>query len=109
MRRVLTCAVIGACVWGASISAQQPDTPALRIRALSARPDLVTGGDVLVQIDGPARLAPGRVTVRLNGADVSAAFRGTPTHAVVGLVTGLRSEEHTSELQLLAYRMPSSA
>ena len=103
MRRLVTGAVIGACVWTASLAAQQPTPSGLHLTALSARPDLVTGGDVLVQVDG-AR--PGRVMIRLNGANVTAAFRMTPTRTLVGLVTGLRAGANTIEASAPGSKAP---
>ncbi len=65
----------------------------LDIATLSNRPNLVSGGDVLVQIttDGG-----GAEAVTLNGADVSAAFRpGTSPNTLLGLVTGLNLGANT--------------
>ena len=60
------------------------------ITTLSARNDLVTGGDVLVRVDAAASVALDKVRVDLNGSDVSAAFQPVPGHhAIMGLVTGL--------------------
>lgn len=58
--------------------------PALRIEVLSNRADLVSGGDVLLRLAKPRRA--GRVTVKLNGRNVSKRFR---KHRIV-LLTGLR-------------------
>lgn len=72
------------------LAAQQKTASTLEIRALSARPELVSGGDVLLQIDGPPNLTPKNLTVRVNGKDVSSAFKpATGGKALVGLVTGL--------------------
>ena len=59
-----------------SVAAQKANTAApLQIHTLSTRPELVTGGDVLLQIAGPANLAAKNLTVRANGRDVSGAFK----------------------------------
>jgi Tannase-like family of unknown function (DUF6351) len=71
------------------VAAQQKATPSLDINTLSARPEFVTGGDVLVHIAGPASLAAKNLTVHVNGKDVSAAFKPSPGMGLVGLVTGL--------------------
>jgi hypothetical protein len=72
--------------------------PPLEIRALSTRPEFVSGGDVLVEISGPATLTAKNLAVRLNGKDVSAAFKpavqslapsAVEGKALVGVVTGL--------------------
>lgn len=59
---------------------------ALQILTLSAAPDRVTGGDVLVRIE-PADSQP--LTVQLNGRDITGSFRPVG-RTLVGLVTGLR-------------------
>lgn len=54
---------------------------------LSTRPDTVSGGDVLVQINVPETVPLNSVTVNLNGLDVTAAFRpGQAPGSLVGLV-----------------------
>ena len=72
--------------------------PPLEIRALSTRPEFVSGGDVLVEISGPVTLTAKNLAVRLNGKDVSAAFKpaaqslapsAVEGKALVGVVTGL--------------------
>jgi hypothetical protein len=57
------------------------------IQTISSRPDLVSGGDVLVEVvqDDDAK-----TPVSLNGADVSAAFHDAGPRARVGLVKGLK-------------------
>ena len=73
------------------LAAQRPPAAPLEIRALSAKPELVSGGDVLVQIAGPANLTAKNVTVRLNGKDVTASFKpAAESKAVVGLLTDLQ-------------------
>jgi Tannase-like family of unknown function (DUF6351) len=62
------------------------------IASLSAKPWYVTGGDVLVAVNVPHHVSPGRVEVELNGDDVTGAFSasaGDPRR-LVGLVEGLR-------------------
>ena len=59
-----------------------------QISSLSSRPDMVSGGNVLVGID-IARHAPGDVRVALNGVDVSGAFQAQSDGSLLGLVSGL--------------------
>jgi hypothetical protein len=64
--------------------------PGVRIVSLSARPDKLSGGDALIAIELPAGFAS--PVVRLNGADVTAAFRpAAAPRTLQGLVQGLRS------------------
>jgi Tannase-like family of unknown function (DUF6351) len=58
------------------------------ITTLSARNDVVSGGDVLVRVDVNQSIALGNVRVELNGSDVTSSFRGDG-HGLMGLVTGL--------------------
>ena len=62
--------------------------PALDIRVLSNRADLLSGGDALVEIVGAG--SGERLRVRLDGRDVTHAFARRPNGRVMGLLTGLR-------------------
>jgi hypothetical protein len=65
---------------------------ALSIHTLSSRPDLVSGGDVLVEIAGGGR----GVTLSLNGKDVTGDVRLDPqTHTLRGVVSGLADGKNT--------------
>lgn len=82
---------LGAIVYGVGIasSSSAASTP-VRIKTLSNRADLVSGGDVLAEIGSP-RHPP--VVVKLNGRDVSHAFArrgGNLRGRTVGLLDGLR-------------------
>lgn len=90
----------------ASINAQQPPVQApLEIRTLSAKPELVSGGDVLVQLAGPPSLTAKNVTVRLNGADITSTFRPVAqSAALVGLVTGLPAGSNSLQASLRGRR-----
>ena len=68
-----------------------------RIHALSAKPQLVSGGSALVEVDVPRYDTSARID--LNGQDISAAFhRDAQTGALVGLVDGLRIGSNTLSL-----------
>src|SRR5262245_43532035 len=72
-------------------------SPALTIEAVSARPDMVTGGDVLLELKGAGSVTNG-VAVTVNGRDVSRAFAADPTRgSLIGLVDGLRIGANTIE------------
>src|SRR6266545_6866775 len=67
----------------------------LGIVVLSTRPDTVTGGGVLVQINA-GESALQSVVVALNGRDVTSAFRqGRVPGTLVGLVEGLSLGRNT--------------
>lgn len=62
----------------------------LELTALSTRPELVTGGDVLVQLRLAAAGSQTSLKVTAAGKDVTGAFKpGPSTGTMVGLVTGL--------------------
>jgi Tannase-like family of unknown function (DUF6351) len=69
--------------------------PDLEVIALSTRSDTVTGGDVLVQIHVPDDTALDKVSVTLNGRDVTSAFVAGSDRTLTGLVIGLRLGRNT--------------
>ncbi len=62
--------------------------PGVQISVLSSRPDMVSGGDALVQVDAPAG-----ALIQLNGQDVTSTF-----HAGSGLVTGLKLGDNSLQV-----------
>lgn len=80
-----------------ALAALLPATPAvadppaaLELRALSNRADLVSGGDVLLEVVLPPDVAPADVRVALDGVDATAAFAPRPDGRFYGLLDGLR-------------------
>src|SRR3954454_16966899 len=83
MRWVIASVVFWSlCMWGAG--------PAFGadITVLSTRPELVSGGDALVQV------APAGTTVAVNGKDASSAFAVRAAGRYTGLLTGLREGDN---------------
>ncbi len=68
------------------------------IRILSTRPDMVSGGEALVQVSVPRRLFASDVKVTLNGQDVTGDFHGRMAGSLVGLVQGLVQGENRLEV-----------
>src|SRR5216684_3703819 len=65
-----------------------PAGGALTISVLSSQPDLVSGGDALIEIN---RTSGDAVRVTVDGRDVTSAFHRDPAReSLVGLVEGLR-------------------
>ena len=59
------------------------------ITVLSSRPEMVSGGDALVQVAVPPDAALDQAMIRLNGQDVSAMFHpDAVAHALTGLGDG---------------------
>ena len=62
----------------------------IEVKVLSGRPDTVSGGDALLQIDVPADVELSDVRVAVNGADATGAFRAdADRHRLAGIVDGL--------------------
>ncbi|MBF8301231.1 MAG: hypothetical protein HW394_1601 [Acidobacteria bacterium] len=74
----------------------QSATGDFQIATVSARPDFVSGGDVLIRIRVPRAVSLDAPQVMLNGADITGVFRrDVPGHALAGLVTGLKLGPNT--------------
>jgi hypothetical protein len=72
-------------------AAQSSADTGLSIATLSARPDMVSGGDALMRVTLPPGVAARQVRISLNGADVTSMFRPDGSApALVGLVANLR-------------------
>src|SRR3954469_10964267 len=82
--------VVGAGAWAREDDDRGAEhgRPRFVVRTLSTRPELVSGGDALVEISIPRKAD--RVVVSLNGRDISNTFRaGQRADTLLGLVTGL--------------------
>ena len=100
MKRLAAIGLIALCALTVSLAAQDTRIP-LDVRALSTRPELVSGGDVLLHVSGPPNLTAKNLTVRVNGRDVSAVFKpAAGTTGLVGLVTGLNVGANTIQASM---------
>src|SRR6266853_2057963 len=61
-----------------AVSPQSDESDAIRIKSLSSAPDLVSGGDVLIRVDLPARARASHMRVDLDGQDVTTMFQADP-------------------------------
>src|SRR4051812_9707783 len=86
---------LAVLVAGAALAAPAASTAGLQINVLSTRADLVSGGQALVSIDLPSPADASRVTVSLNGADVTGRFATRPNGAFEGLLGGLAEGSNT--------------
>ncbi|MEK6322555.1 MAG: DUF6351 family protein [Acidobacteriota bacterium] len=67
----------------------------LEIKTLSSRPDLVSGGDALVEVKAPAGTRLTTITVALNGKDVTSQLKpDVATGSLRGVVSGLKEGEN---------------
>ncbi len=98
---VLTFLFVAPILFSAIAKAEPPLPPQaathdFKITSLSTRPEYVSGGDVLIRIDVPRIVPLHQVTVALNGADITNAFRvDKVTRSLLGLVQGLKLGDNT--------------
>jgi len=76
----------------------------MQIEVLSSRADLVSGGEVLVQIVVPSGVSARRVRASLNGRDVTRKFAVRSDRRFYGLLDGLRNGAN-----LLVARLPGGS
>ena len=70
-----------------------------RISTVSTRPAMVSGDDVLVRVDVPDSVPADQALIKLNGRDITSSFRpDASSHALLGLVTGLKQGENNIEV-----------
>ena len=93
---------IALAVWPAvptsALAAAQAPAPAhanapgrlALIPVSNPRPELVSGGEVLIRVEVPARTRAADVRITADGHDVTASFQAQPDGTLLGLVTGLR-------------------
>lgn len=99
LRILLVAALLAG--WGANRAFSQnashsPVTNGVEIRTLSSRPDMVSGGDALVQVKAPAGTDLSQVTLTLNGQDVTRRLSPGPDPGTFrGLVGGMRVGDNT--------------
>jgi hypothetical protein len=79
---------------GASPPPVTPAPAAFQVRTLSSAPDMISGGDTLLEVTAPVGVALDKVRISLNGKDVTSqvpVFNST-TRVLRGLVTGLTTD-----------------
>jgi hypothetical protein len=73
----------------------------LEIRVLSSRPELVSGGDALVEVRAPAGSSLSQIALTLNGKDVTGQLkddsdaRSAPYRSFSGLISGMAVGDNT--------------
>lgn len=83
--------VFAAATAARTRSQRIPARHLVRIRTLSTRADLVSGGEALAQIILPPGARPSKTRITLGTRDVTREFALRPNHKFEGLVTGLRN------------------
>src|SRR5262245_60785206 len=88
-------AIVGLSGFGAGAALSQ-SAPRLEIKTLSSRPDLVSGGDALVEVKAPAGARLNDLTLTLNGKDVTSRLRlDAASGGFRGLIGGMVVGENT--------------
>lgn len=75
------------------------------IRTVSNRADLISDGDALVEVNAPAGVTSGGITMQLNGSDITSAFVDQGGGRFLGLVTGLRVGSNVVQARTVATRL----
>jgi len=89
MRRFVLVALAGAAILFAAPA--MAATHDFEVKVLSSPPEMVTGGDALVQVSIPKNVPPKKATVSLNGTDVTGELvLDAGRRTLTGLLTGLR-------------------
>jgi hypothetical protein len=79
----------------------------LEIKTLSSRPDLVSGGDALIEIKAPAGTELSQLTLTLNGKDVTHQLKNEPGNGSFrGVINGLVIGDNILHATLKSSRMP---
>lgn len=78
------------------------------IRTLSNRADLVSDGDVLVEVSGPPGQVKKGMSIKLNGAEVGGSFVEAGNGRLVGLVTGLRTGDNLLQAAPVLATVPAA-
>src|SRR5262245_6402573 len=88
-------AIVGLSGFGAGAALSQPATR-LESRTLSSRPDMVSGGDALVEVKAPAGARLNDLTLTLNGKDVTSRLKlDAASGGFRGLIGGMAVGENT--------------
>src|SRR5881409_2058888 len=82
----------------------------ISVRVVSSRPDMVSGGDALVEITGVRSTSgPPALTVTLNARDVTTVFRTSPSgESLLGRIDGLVVGKNSLEVRAAGKRVAGS-
>ncbi len=93
IRRLLVCTPLALAI-GLMGCADDSDAP-VEIKTLHNRADLVSGGDVTVEVLVPTGSVASGLRVEVGGRDVSSAFTAAGNGRYVGVITGLAAGDNT--------------
>src|SRR5262249_58727576 len=87
-------AVLLVCLFS-WLSATAQSHQKLEIRTLSSRPDMVSGGDALVEVKTPVGVTVSQLTLTLNGKDVTGQLKEEGAGNFRGLIAGMTVGKNT--------------
>src|SRR5215207_3832849 len=95
-RQLVWVALAWACALAVSGTASANADKNFQLRVLSSPPEMVTGGDALVQVTIPRNVPPAKARVLVNGADVTSTLAlDRSARTLTGMVRGLHSGANT--------------
>ena len=95
--------MLGAAASSSAAREKPATADRLLVRTLSSRPDLVSGGDALVQVVAPRGTALRQISLALNGKDVTPLLTADPmAGSFRGLIGGMRVGDNTLRATLQA-------
>jgi hypothetical protein len=104
---IFTIAVIATGLIGGKAFSQT--SAKLEIKTLSSRPDLVSGGDTLIEVKAPAGTVLNQLTLTLNGKDVTHQLKNEPRDSCFrGVINGLVIGDNILHATLKSSRMPAA-
>ncbi|MEX0962679.1 MAG: DUF6351 family protein [Pseudohongiellaceae bacterium] len=89
-------------------AATSSDEPTIRIRTVSTKPWLITGGDVLVEVSLAASYNAAQLTIHLNSVDVSDQFRQTSSQTLQAVLTGIVEGDSTLTANVAEFDLSES-
>jgi hypothetical protein len=108
----LSCSSEEPIATSASDSAQsdveQSDVAEIRLRTVSTKPWLVSGGDVLVELTYAASIDPTQLRISLNGSDVSNLFRASSAQSLQSLLSGMPDGDSMLEVTATGTQLSAS-
>src|SRR5258708_40061686 len=95
-RRALVTFLAVAFMLPGSGGSEAADPPSLEIRVLSSRPDMISGGDTLIEVKAPVGTQKNQIALSLNNKDITPSLKDEPGNGSFrALVSGLSIGDNT--------------
>ncbi len=105
---LLSCSTEEPIATSARVSVEVSEDAGIRLHTLSTKPWLITGGDVLVEINLGATLNASQLSVSLNGTDVTARLRMVSSQTMQALLSGLPEGDSVLSAQIKGTQLSES-